>query len=216
MKKIIQGLFPLLSLGILPLCSLLYDWVNQPGESVFSLETSVDKMIPFSAIFIIPYLLWTIYIYGTLIYFYVKDRKTYFKTLIIYVTGMLICYGIYSVFQTTVSRPIILDTTFPNNIVQWMYSMDAPYNCFPSIHCLSSYLMIRIIRRAPFANPWNKRIITTVSSIIILSTLMVKQHVILDAIAAFLLVEVLCYIAERNWSPSTKTKPLSSSKQVSQ
>ncbi|MED2973888.1 phosphatase PAP2 family protein [Fictibacillus sp. B-59209] len=216
MKKSLQNLFPLLSLGLLPICSLIYDWVNHPGSEVHNLATTVDRNIPFSAVFIIPYLLWTLYIYGILIYFYFKDKKTYFKTLFVYIAGLLVCYTVYSLFQTTVPRPLVAGSSFLESLVNRVYEMDAPYNCFPSIHCFSSYLLVRVMRKAPFSTTWNRSMITYFSVIIIVSTLMVKQHVILDVFAAFLLAETLCFVSERNWSPSVKSKPIpSSTKEIS-
>ncbi|MGG1575727.1 phosphatase PAP2 family protein [Fictibacillus sp. NRS-1165] len=216
MKKTLQNLYPLLSLGLLPISSLMYDWVNHPGSEVHILSTAVDRHVPFSAVFIIPYLLWTLYIYGTLIYFYFKDKKTYFKTLFVYIAGLLICYTVYNVFQTTVPRPFVSGSSFLGSLVNWVYAMDAPYNCFPSIHCFSSYLLSRVIRRAPFSTIWNRSVITCLSVIIIVSTLMVKQHVVLDVLAAILLAEILCFVADRNWSPFIKSKPIpSTTKEIS-
>ncbi|EIT85725.1 hypothetical protein A374_07819 [Fictibacillus macauensis ZFHKF-1] len=209
MKKKIKRLLPLTSICILPFLALFYPLVNHAGSGdVYSLESTFDKAIPFSPIFAVPYLLWTAYIYGTLIYFFFKDKKTYFKALFTYAAGLVICYAIYSFFQTTVGRPIVVGTAFPENLVLWIYENDAPFNAFPSIHCFTSYLMIRIVTHSPILTKWNYRIILTSSSLIILSTLLVKQHVLLDVMGALLLAEAVCFLAERNWAtaPAMKTK----------
>ncbi|WFR64657.1 phosphatase PAP2 family protein [Paenibacillus amylolyticus] len=74
-------------------------------------------------------------------------------------------------------------------MVDYIYRNDQPYNCFPSIHVLTSYLILRGTRlfgRAIWA------MTSTFSILIIVSTVLVKQHVIVD-IAGGILVGELSY-----------------------
>lgn len=176
---------------IFPMMGALYALVNKPGKQVYSLVTDLDVATPFIKYFALPYSIWIFYIYACVVYFYFKNRNVYYLSLACYVVCALCCYGIYMVFQTTVPRPVITGNDPVALLVKFIYNRDQPYNCFPSIHCFSSYMVMRVLYRSGFRNKWNQIAIYGMSVTIILSTLFVKQHVILDVLSAFLLVEVV-------------------------
>lgn len=177
---------------VFPVLGLMYAWTNSvDNREVYHLVTAMDETIPFVKAFALPYSIWIFYIYVCLIYFFMKDVNVFYRALMTYVVCTLICYLIYSVFQTTVPRPIVTGSDPISQLMSYIYQRDRPYNCFPSIHCFSSYLVMRTIWTSSFRNKWNVTLITTMSSIIIMSTLFVKQHVIMDALAGIFLVEVV-------------------------
>jgi membrane-associated phospholipid phosphatase len=181
---------PLALMLIFPVLGSLYGWINtRPAADVYTLVTDFDRATPFIKYFALPYSVWIFYIYACLIYYYRKDLNLYYKGLAVYTICALTCYLIYSVFQTTVPRPIIAGHDPFDLLMKFIYERDRPFNCFPSIHCFSSYMVMRLLWGSSIRNRWNVILITGMSSTIILSTLFVKQHVILDAIAAVLLVE---------------------------
>lgn len=164
---------------------------NVEGQDVYRLITKVDEAIPFIQIFALPYSIWIFYIYVCLIYFFKKDPNVYYRSLMTYAICALLCYLIYSVFQTTVDRPVVVGNGIVSDVMRYIYNRDQPYNCFPSIHCFSSYMVMRAIWTSSFRNKWNIILITGMSSTIIMSTLFVKQHVIMDALAGIFMVEVV-------------------------
>jgi len=175
-----------------PVLGWMYALMNTvENREVFSLVTTVDEAIPFVKYFALPYSVWIFYIYVCLFYFFKKDIHVYYRMLMTYAICALLCYLIYSVFQTTVARPYVGGTDPFSLLMQYIYNRDQPYNCFPSIHCFSSYMVMRAIWTSSFRNKWNMTLITGMSSLIILSTLFVKQHVVMDALAAIFLVEVV-------------------------
>jgi membrane-associated phospholipid phosphatase len=182
---------PLLLMLVFPLLGLMYNWTNNTNQEVYSLVTVVDQSIPFVKYFALPYSIWIFYIYVCLIYFFKKDVNLYYRALITYIVCALLCYLIYSVFQTTVPRPLVLGSDPLSELMRYIYYQDLPFNCFPSIHCFSSYMVMRMVWTSSFRNKWNVTILTALSSLIILSTLFIKQHVIMDALAGFFLVEVV-------------------------
>jgi membrane-associated phospholipid phosphatase len=52
-------------------------------------------------------------------------------------------------------------------------------------------MVMRMAWTSSFRNKWNVTLITGMSSLIIVSTLFVKQHVIMDALGGILMVEVV-------------------------
>ncbi|WP_409343291.1 phosphatase PAP2 family protein [Paenibacillus sp. MBLB4367] len=188
---------PLLWMLVFPVLGWMYAFVNKPGEKVYNLVTDLDRAIPFLKIFALPYSIWIFYIYVCLVYFFLKDPAVYAKSLKTYVLCALTCYMIYLVFQTTVPRPMLEGTDPVTRLMAYIYDRDQPFNCFPSIHCFSSYMVMKALYTSNFRNKWNQTLIYGMSTLIILSTLFVKQHVILDVVAAIALVEVVYRLLSR-------------------
>jgi membrane-associated phospholipid phosphatase len=187
-----KNYYPLLLMLVFPILGIIYAMSNNnSNQEVYSLLTAVDQSIPFIKAFALPYSVWIFYIYVCLVYFFKKDINVYYRALLTYIICALICYLIYSVFQTTVPRPMVMGSDPISRLMRYIYNRDQPFNCFPSIHCFSSYMVMRMVWTGSFRNKWNVTLITGVSSLIIISTLFVKQHVIMDALAGIFLVEVV-------------------------
>ncbi|MFC5469355.1 phosphatase PAP2 family protein [Cohnella suwonensis] len=183
---------PLLWMLVFPVLGLMYAWTNNTdNREVYHLITALDEAIPFVKAFALPYSIWIFYIYVCLFYFFKKDVNVYYRALLTYAVCAMLCYLIYSVFQTTVPRPVVTGNDPLSDLMRYIYNRDQPFNCFPSIHCFSSYMVMRTIWTSEFRNKLNLTLITGMSSLIIMSTMFVKQHVILDALAGFFLVEVV-------------------------
>lgn len=183
---------PLLFMLVFPVLGAMYAWTNNTdNREVYQLLTTLDEAIPFVKVFSVPYSIWIFYIYVCLFYFFKKDINVYYRALLTYIVSALICYVVYSVFQTTVPRPMVLGSDPFSELMRYIYNRDQPFNCFPSIHCFSSYMVMRMIWTSSFRNKWNVTLITGMSSLIILSTLFVKQHVIMDALGGIFLVEIV-------------------------
>ncbi|WP_145053454.1 MULTISPECIES: phosphatase PAP2 family protein [Paenibacillus] len=180
----------LLWLAAVPILNIFYGILNRPGDHVYSLATTLDPMIPFIPSFIIPYVLWYPFITGALIALAFKNKRTYFQTLIALCSGLVISYIFFALFQTAIERPNIQDKEgFLYTMVNYIYRNDQPYNCFPSIHVLTSYLILRgtrVFGRVIWA------MTSTLSILIMMSTVLVKQHVVVD-IAGGILVGELCF-----------------------
>lgn len=189
-----RGWLPLLLMLIFPVLGALYKLVNRPTEQVYYLGTKFDEATPFIKYFALPYGVWIFFIYVCIVYFFFKDRKSYYRALLLYTVCALSCYIIYMVFQTTVPRPVVTGNDPFNWIVKYIYNRDQPFNCFPSIHCFSSYMVMRMILSSPARNRVNATLISSMSLIIIASTLFIKQHVIADAIGGVILVEFYIFI----------------------
>lgn len=182
---------PLSFMLSIPVLGLFYTLLNNPDRGVHSLVTDIDKGIPLVKIFIVPYISWYIFIFLTLSYLCFKDRNTYYKTLLAYNISLAICYLVYFTYQTTVPRPVLVGDDIFTKFLSYIYSADQPYNCFPSIHVLTSYLMIKAISASSIKNKLNYIVISGTAGLIIISTLLVKQHVVLDALAAILLGDIV-------------------------
>ena len=191
MNKILKKSPYLLFLLVIPLLAMIYQVLNNRSQKAVDISTSIDQSIPFLPIFIIPYILWYAYMFCYLIYFCFKDTKVYIKTLMLIVIAELICFVIYFFFQTTVPRPTLVSDNFLNNLIQWIYTKDRPFNCFPSIHVLTTFTVMLASLHIKNKHILNTLCIHISGSLIIISTLFVKQHVIFDMIGSMFLVTFL-------------------------
>ncbi|NMA58477.1 MAG: inositol phosphorylceramide synthase [Clostridium cochlearium] len=187
MKNNLIHIFALLSI---PIINIFYALLNNNNRGVFQLVTSIDNTIPFIKEFIIPYILWYPFIALSLLFICLKDLKVYYRTLITLNLCLLSCYLIYYFFQTTVPRPAIYGNDIFSFLTLLVYKFDKPFNCFPSIHVVTSYLMIKGINSIDCSKKI-RHLVIFMSILIIVSTLFIKQHVILDVISAILLGDII-------------------------
>lgn len=190
-KKSIRTYSPLLWLLMIPGLNVFYTVLNRPGPEVHSLMSDLDRLLPFIPAFIIPYTIWYPFIAGSLVLFFFKDRKLYYRALLTLCLGLVACYGVYAVFQTTVQRPVLSGEGLLTVMVNFVYTNDQPFNCFPSIHVLTSYIMIKGLRQLRTMPSMPRFALMAIGWSIIASTVFVKQHVLLDAAGAIMLVELL-------------------------
>lgn len=187
-KDIKAIIFTIIYIGL----GLVYGLINKPHGTVNNLTTTLDRKIPFIKYFVIPYHLWYVFIISSLIYVYTINKKQYYFFINSLSITIIICYVIFLVFQTHVSRPIITGNDLFSNIVKWTYKNDNPYNAFPSIHVLTTELAFLYT----FYNSKNKISISCsfiMSLLIILSTLFIKQHVLADIIGSTILA-LSCFL----------------------
>ncbi|MBP2001631.1 hypothetical protein J2Z69_002676 [Paenibacillus shirakamiensis] len=195
-KSFILALGLLSSLGFM---SIFYTLLNEDSGKAQMLYSPVDAWLPFIPGMVIPYILWYPFIFVAMTYICFKDRSVYYRILITMNICLVICYVIYYQFQTTVPRPFISPTSWSRRLVLSLYQRDEPFNCFPSIHALHSYLIMRAAWASKQIGKRAKWVISLCSSTIILSTFLIKQHVIYDAISSALLGEAIFAVVCALW-----------------
>lgn len=166
---------------------------------VHILYSKIDSYIPFCEYFVIPYFLWFFYIAATVFYFMFrnKNKGNYYAYITHLGIGMTLFLLVSLVFPNGHAlRPIYIarDNVF-TRMVEFLYSIDTPTNIFPSIHVFNSVAAhmailncdeLRKRKWIPFLS-----LILTVT--IILSTMFLKQHTVIDVLAA-LILNCICYL----------------------
>lgn len=177
---------------ILPIININYVLASSIATNGREISTLLDKKIPFISLFIIPYIYWYPYILLGLVFILSKNRNKYLRVLLSIYTGMIICYFFYYFFPVEIRRPYVADTNIFNKLVNMIYDSDRPVNCFPSIHVLNTYLIMRFTSRQD-SKAWF-HYTNIIGILIILSTIFIKQHYILDGLASILLSETIVLI----------------------
>jgi membrane-associated phospholipid phosphatase len=190
-KKVRNFVMSLCVMLVIAPLNLGYIFLNTSKRGFHSLVTSADNSIPFIKVFILPYVGWYAFIFIMMVYLCYKDRETYFITLIAYMLGLVASFITFYLFQTTVPRPEIIGSDYLSRMVLSIYRADKPYNCFPSIHVLTSFLMIKAIMISSIRTKTNTFIVWASAILIIVSTLFIKQHVILDVVSGIVYADIL-------------------------
>lgn len=162
--------------------------------------SSVDNKIPFLPGFVYIYDLFYPVVLITMYYAFCKDRKNYYKGVIASVIGFLLCDIIFITYPTVMYRPYVdysnLDW-LTGLVLKITYAADTPaLNCCPSIHCLFCYQAIFTLCMCKDVKKQIKVPLSLFLLLIVLSTLIVKQHYFYDAIFAlviFVVVNIITY-----------------------
>lgn len=194
-KKIEIKLLDLLWLIIIPIININYLITNILTKTGHNLTTLIDNKIKFNSIFIIPYVYWYIYVIGGFIIILTQSRQNYMRVFLSLFLGLCICYIIYYLYPTEIMRPVVENNNIFNRLVNIIYLLDKPVNCFPSLHVLTTYFLMRYTKYK-----YSKKVFyytQIIGVLIIISTLYIKQHFLLDILGAIILCEVIMLFIKR-------------------
>lgn len=203
---------------------LLYIFIYMPWFAYLEHRTNVphyiihsplDDYIPFLEIFIVPYLLWFLFISVTVLYFFFTDKADFYRLTTFLFTGMTAFLVICTVFPNGLNlRPVIFtrDNVFID-MVKVLYRADTPTNVLPSIHVYNSLgVSIAIAHsRALKKHPRIQYGSYILAGSIILSTMFLKQHSVTDVIAAIVMAFVvyqLVYVTQTRKAPKLSQQPI--------
>lgn len=156
----------------------------------YCLLTPIDEMIPLIPWTIIFY--WGCYVVWVINYCLcvICDENQSGEFIKTHYIGETICFIIMIIFPTIMPRPEILGTDFFSRMVNVQYTIDAADNLFPSIHCFVSYLCWIGVRNNPNIPKWYQNTSFVLAILVFISTLTVKQHVILDVFASVIVAQI--------------------------
>lgn len=196
----------------------LFIMVENTDRSHYTiLHTKFDDMIPFCEYFIVPYLLWFVYVVLFFVVFIFFDKESYFKMFTTMTIGMTIFIIVSWVWpnahdlreQATVAMGA--KENFFTNLVLHLYGTDTATNLVPSIHVYNSLCVQFAIFHSPVLrkHKWVAPTTGILCLLIILSTMFVKQHSVIDvliAIALFVVTYILVYYKGLNFFKMRKKK----------
>ena len=156
-------------------------------ESYHLIHSPLDDLIPLWTPAAIPYYLWYIGLVGTPLYTFFKDRSAYRSYIYYALWGYGAAIVVYLIYPTAITfRPEAL----PGNdiftrMVAFIYSIDTPTNVLPSLHVtMAAGIALGLGAAKPFNRPLPRVILWLLALSIAASTVLIKQHSILDTFAA--------------------------------
>lgn len=159
------------------------------------MHTGLDDYIPFNEYFIIPYLLWFVYVGGTMMYFFFTNKQDYYKMCTFLFVGMTISLLICTFFPNGTDLRVEVDPSknVCSYLVHLIHVADTSTNVFPSIHAFNSFgvhfaVMNSQALRDRHLIRWGSFILMVS---ICLSTVFLKQHSAIDVTGAMIMAYVL-------------------------
>lgn len=155
------------------------------------MHCELDDLIPFNEYFIIPYLLWFLYIAVSILYFFLTNKEDYYRLCIFLFMGMTLCLLICTLIPNGINfRPAVdPDKNICSRLVAFIHQMDTCTNVFPSIHVYNSIGIHIAVHKSKSLqkHPLLRIASFFLAGLICLSTVFLKQHSVLDIAGAMLL-----------------------------
>lgn len=219
-KHKIKLALPLIIYGVFYIVSFkLLEGIN--WEHYITPYVAIDHMIPFVPAFVIPYLAWFIWVPFILLVLLFQDEVEFCKSRNMLIIGMTL-FLLISAFIPT--RLFIRPYADPNGgvflfLLSKLYAADTPTNVFPSIHvyntCATMYSIL-ISRAELFQRKGFKTFAWIMTILICLSTMLIKQHSIVDvagAIVMFFIVAAIVQEYHMRYDPAVKARMKESEEQ---
>lgn len=190
-----QNLIKLVCIGVLYL--LAFFVLEHRRVTIHIIHCKLDDMIPFCEYFIVPYFLWFLYVAATVLYFlFVNEKEAeYNKLFATLLTGMIV-FLLISYFYPNgqILRPVISADNVFERLVSLLYHIDTATNILPSLHVFYSMACVIALEKNERVrkNKYFLFFIRILTVSIILSTMFLKQHSVIDVVMA-LIMNGICY-----------------------
>lgn len=175
---------------------------NSTSDHYHIVYSQLDSLLPFCEYFVVPYLLWFLYVPLSMLYLLLVDEISFRRTSLILMAGMLF-FLIFSTIYPTILylRPNVLpnDNIFCQ-MVAMVYQSDTPTNVAPSIHVFNTLAVLEALHRSRgklAQKPFILTIMNVMAVLIILSTMFLKQHSILDVLSACILFMAIVWCVDQ-------------------
>lgn len=182
---------------------LAVDHINVSGTKI---QSKMDDWIPFVPIFVVPYFAWFFFIVITGIILFKRSkldlRKTYLSVNLCMLIG-LIAFLLFPNYQTL--RPEVYGDDIFSQWVRLLQMGDTPSNVCPSLHvAISISLYTGITHSTCFEKRKGIHFFTWIlTNLIILSTVFIKQHSVVDVAFGILLgVSVYIFVYKIYFNPA--------------
>lgn len=193
-----------IALTYMPFYLLGFFLVEQLVEPRYIIHSVVDDWIPFCEYFIIPYAIWFVELAVIPLALLRYDLRQYYYLCFVMFVGMTICLLLYVIFPNGLDlRVEITRHNLFAEIVRLMQQVDTPTNVCPSIHVASSMAMdLALCRSVLGQKRWVRLVSHGIFIAIVLSTLFLKQHSVIDVFWGMVLTTLLHGIWNRVVSPA--------------
>lgn len=179
-----ESLIKAVGISSLVIFLTFYFFLNRRIKDARLIHTSIDDVIPFIAWSVFPYL----FFYGPLLYgsifisYFQNLRDFYFYSFSLFFV-LLESFLIFIFFPTKVREYTITTKSVWNTLVTLIYKYDKRVTAFPSLHVGVS--LVCSYHLAQWYPDWTYVCVAITGSIVI-STVTLKQHSILDIAGGFI------------------------------
>lgn len=175
-----------------PLFTLVFQLLERrQGVEWIAVSCRLDDMIPFCEYFIIPYYFWFVYLVWMLAYTFFLDVPSFKKYMWFIIVSYSITCLIYLVLPTEQNlRPDLTDRTniFEDLVYQLHTTIDNNKDVCPSLHVTGSFAVLFTAWNSDrYRSAFWRCVFIGITLLISLSTVFLKQHSVIDIVAAVIL-----------------------------
>jgi membrane-associated phospholipid phosphatase len=146
----------------------------------YNTEISFDQYIPLIPIFVVPYLLGIVFWVFSIIFINLKaNPKAVRQFNLIFISAGILSVLIYVFVPTFIVRPEIVNSDVFSTILNLVYANDRVYNASPSGHTFYTIICFLNLYKVL---PKQRLLWAIISILIISSTVLTKQHNVLDIV----------------------------------
>lgn len=149
----------------------------------YYIHCPLDDRIPFVKWFFPVYCLWYLYLFAALLYFGLASKPDFIRLQSYLFIGMGICLAVYAVFPNAIRfRPAIVGNDWISRIMAAMFSIDSPTMVTPSMHVFAAVAVHVSLAKSKLTGGSRPLVALSfaVMALICLSTVLIKQHSVID------------------------------------
>ena len=188
----------LIQCGLLAFQGISYMLIQRFQGKYHDMLRPVDRLIPLVSQAVYIYVLWYPMLFLYPLYLYSVSRESWMMYLLAIVLDILISLGIYVLYPTSFQRPEPPALSLSGKILRLLYVLNyRGLNCTPSMHCSQCFIILFSVAAGwtgGFLSPWIGAGVIVLALSIIVSTVLTKQHVVIDVVTAFPL-GIVCFTA---------------------
>ncbi len=160
------------------------------GAYHYDVSIWLDAKIPFVPEFIMVYILaigqWVL----VLALAAREGKDFYYKATAAEMSSKVFVFLVFLLLPTSMERGEIQGNDLFDMLTRLIYTLDAPNNLFPSIHCLDSWVCLRVVCKMKTAPKWFQIANAVFSVLVFASVVLVKQHLFVDILGGILIGEL--------------------------
>ncbi len=168
-------------------------WLTM-GRDKVNMTTPLDELIPVVPAWVLVYV--GAFLFWVVGYVLLARGESWYSVMTGEVMAKLLCGVIFVALPTTNLRPA-LGNDLCSRLLGLIYALDAPTNLFPSIHCLESWICFAGLRGRGDIPRWYRGFSLGAALLICASTVLTRQHVLVDVLAGVLLAEGCLYVSRK-------------------
>lgn len=163
----------------------------------YNIEGPLDRMVPLWPPSVVIYLGCYLFWIANYILIARQGKREVCQFFSADFISRVVCLAFYLIFPTTNVRPVVEPAGFWNQALLFLYAVDAPDNLFPSIHCLVSWFCYIGLRKRNEVCVWYRAFSYVMAILVCASTLLTKQHVVIDVCGGILLAEICFWLGKK-------------------
>lgn len=173
-----------------------------PARTYWATQLPIDGRIPFCEWFVIPYCLWYPFLIAVGLYLLYRDRDAFRRYMLFLGSTFLLSELVWLALPSGQDlRPAVFPRESPlTALIAGLYRIDTNTNVFPSVHVVGSVGAALALWdcRKPERRRRLQRGGAALAAAICLSTVLIKQHSVLDVIGGLLLAGLAACLVYRS------------------